>query len=220
MAINAKAAQDFVPIKEVRDGVIVLKEGGMRAVLICSSINLSLKSSDEQIAIINSFQSFLNSLDFSTQIVMQSRRLDIRPYLLTLENRQKEQTEPLLKIQTKEYIEFIRSFTEEVNIMTKTFFVVVPFNGTMLGNIISGNEGVLESLLSSKKNNNQETNKMGSDLAAFEENRSQLDQRIGVIIGGLGRLGVKSSQLNTEEVVELFYKTFNPGDISQGIKLQ
>lgn len=218
MAINAKAAQEFVPIKEVRDGVIILKEGGLRAVLIASSINLSLKSSEEQVAIINSFQSFLNSLDFSTQIVMQSRRLDIRPYLLMLENREKEQTEPLLKIQTKEYIEFIRSFTDEVNIMTKTFFVVVPYNGTILN---SKNGGVLENLIGGSGPKKQvENTQKAMDLASFEENRSQLDQRVGVVMGGLGRLGIRSSQLNTEEVIELFYKTFNPGDISQGMKLQ
>ena len=119
MAINAKSSQDFVPIKEVRNGIIVLKDGGLRAVLLASSLNLSLKSSDEQIAIINEFQNFLNSLDFSVQICVQSRRLDIRPYLLTLENRMRDQVEPLLKIQTKEYIDFIRTFTDEVNIMTK-----------------------------------------------------------------------------------------------------
>jgi hypothetical protein len=103
--------QEFVPIKEVRDGVVVLKDGGLRAVLMASSINLSLKSADEQEAILLQFQNFLNSLDFSTQILVQSRRLDIRPYLLQLDNRLKEQLEPLLKVQTKEYIDFIRGFT-------------------------------------------------------------------------------------------------------------
>src|SRR5574344_582964 len=108
MAINAKSSQDFVPIKEVRNGVIVLKDGSLRSILITSSLNLSLKSYDEQIAVISAFQSFINSLDFPTQICVQSRRLDIRPYLLTLENRIMEQVEPLLKIQTREYIDFVR----------------------------------------------------------------------------------------------------------------
>lgn len=217
MAINARAAQEFVPIKEVRNGVIILKDGGLRAVLIASSINLSLKSSDEQIAIINQFQSFLNGLDFSTQIVVQSRRLDIRPYLLTLEAREKEQTEKLLKIQTREYIEFIRSFTDEVNIMTKTFFIVVPYSQT----ILKSSAGMLDKLIGSSTPKKQvEDTKKAMDLADFEEKRSQLDERVGVIISGLSGLGIRSSQLKTEEVVELFYKTFNPGDISQGIKLQ
>ena len=216
MAINARAAQEFVPIKEVRNGIIILKDGSLRAVLIASSINLSLKSSEEQAAIINQFQSFLNGLDFSTQIVMQSRRLDIRPYLLMLEAREKEQTEKLLKIQTREYIEFIRSFTDEVNIMTKTFFLVVPYNPT----ILSAGSGVLEKILGSGAPKKQvEDTKKAMDLADFEEKRSQLDQRVGVIIQGLGGLGIRSAQLKTEEVVELFYKTFNPGDISQGMKL-
>lgn len=213
MVINARKSQDFVPIKEVRDGIIILKGGGLRAILLASSINLSLKSSDEQRAIISQFQAFLNGLDFNTQIVIQSRRLDIRPYLLTLEERMQTQVEPLVKIQTKEYMDFIKSFTDEVNIMTKTFFVVVPYSSSTL-NTSTG--GVLEKLgLSSKKS---ETKKE-SDLADFEEKRTQLDQRVGIIMSGLSRFGVRSTQLGTEEVVELFYKTFNPGDISQGIKL-
>src|SRR3989344_2306262 len=209
--INARKSQDFVPIKEVRDGVIILKDGGLRAILVASSINLSLKSYDEQKAIISQFQTFLNGLDFSTQIVVQSRRLDIRPYLLTLEERMVAQIEPLIKIQTKEYMEFIKSFTDEVNIMTKNFFVIVPYTPNILN---TGKGSILDKLGFGK---NKEESKETSDLADFEEKRTQLDQRVGVIMGGLSRFGVRSTQLGTEEVVELFYKTFNPGDISQGI---
>ncbi|HAQ02677.1 TPA: hypothetical protein DEP30_00610 [Candidatus Nomurabacteria bacterium] len=217
MAIDAKAAQSFVPIKEVRNGVIVLKDGGLRAVLIASSINLSLKASDEQVAIINQFQNFLNGLDFPTQIVIQSRRLDIRPYLLMLDGRLKEQTEPLLKIQTKEYIDFIKSFTDEVNIMTKTFFVVVPYSSS----VINAKSGLMDSILSGGTQKKPvDDSKKAVDLATFEEKRSQLEQRTNVIISGLSGIGIRSSVLKTDEVVELFYKTFNPGDISQGIKLQ
>lgn len=215
--ISAKSSQEFVPIKEVRNGIIVLKDGGLRAILLASSLNLSLKSSDEQTAIINEFQNFLNGLDFPVQISMQSRRLDIRHYLLMLEERLKAQVEPLLKIQTKEYIDFIKSFTDEVNIMTKTFFIVVPYSPT----IIKSSNKIMDSLLGGGTPKKQvEDTKKAIDLASFEEKRTQLDQRVGVIIGGLGRIGIRTTQLETDQVVELFYKTFNPGDISQGIKLQ
>lgn len=214
MAISAKNSQDFVPIKEIRNGIIVLKNGSLRSVLIASSINLSLKSYDEQVAIIGQFQSFLNSLDFPVQIVVQSRKLDIKPYLLMLENRESEISEPLLKIQTREYIEFIRSLTEEINIMTKTFFVVVPYSTPTL----KAGTDILNNLLNKKTVNQNQ--KEADDLANFEEKRAQLDQRVGVIIGELSRIGIRSSQLKTDEVVELFYKTFNPGDISRGIKLE
>jgi hypothetical protein len=218
MAINAKSSQDFVPIKEVKNGIIVLKDGGLRAILLASSLNLSLKSSEEQEAIINEFQNFLNGLDFPVQISMQSRRLDIRPYLLTLEERLKSQVEPLLKIQTKEYIDFIKSFTDEVNIMTKTFFITVPYSPTIIktGNDMMG--GLLGGGIAAKKP--ADSSKKAIDTASFEEKRSQLDQRVGVIVDGLGRVGIRTSQLKTDQIVELFYKTFNPGDISQGIKLQ
>lgn len=217
MAISAKSSQEFVPIKEVRNGIIILKDGGLRAILLASSLNLSLKSAEEQAAIINEFQNFLNGLDFPIQIAMQSRRLDIRPYLMSLENRLKEQVEPLLKIQTREYIDFIKSFTDEVNIMTKTFFIVVPYSPTI---IKSGNK-IMEGFLGGGTPKKQVADtKKAVDLASFEEKRTQLDQRVGVIASGLGRIGIRTSELKTDQVVELFYKTFNPGDISQGIKLQ
>lgn len=216
MALNAKATQDFVPIKEIRDGVLVLKDGGMRAVLIASSINLSLKSADEQQAVLLQFQTFLNSLDFSTQISIQSRRLDIRPYLGLLEERMKEQLEPLLKIQTREYIEFIRSFTEQVSIMTKSFFIVVPYTAPALsaGGTLSG----LRDLIPGQKKEN-DSKKTDAEVN-FEEKRSQLDQRIGVVQQGLSRIGIRTVALGTEELVELFYKIFNPGEVTQSIKLE
>ena len=128
----AKTTQEFVPIKEVRDGVIIMKDGSMRAVILSSSLNFALKSADEQEAIIYQFQNFLNSLDFSIQISIQSRELDIRPYLATLDKRYNEELNDLLKIQIKEYVGFVRNFTESQNIMSKTFFIVVPFAATML----------------------------------------------------------------------------------------
>lgn len=204
MALSAQRTQDFVPIKEVRDGIVVLKDGGLRAIVMGSSVNLSLKSYEEQKATIMQFQAFLNTLDFSTQIVVQSRRLDIRPYLLLLEGEMAKQAEPLLKVQTREYMEFIKQFNEEVNIMTKHFFVVVPYSEEALQS--GGGSGFSLSSVFGKKDTKKEMQ------ANFEEKRNQLEQRIAVIQQGLGRVGVKSEQLTTEAVIELFYKTFNPGD--------
>ena len=212
MALNAKATQEFVPIKEIRDGVIVLKDGGLRAIILANSINLSLKSDDEQKATIFQFQSFLNTLDFPVQISVQSRRLDIRPYLLTLEERMKVQSEPLLKLQTKEYIEFVRSFTESVSIMTKTFFVIVPYTHTVL----DSNSGIFKKIFGGRSKEEAQAAKQED----FEEKRSQLEERVGVIEQGLSRCGIKSVQLGTEEVVEVFYKVFNPGEVEGKIKLE
>lgn len=206
MALEAKATQDFVPIKEVRDGIVMLKDGGVRSILMASSVNLSLKSYDEQKATIIQFQSFLNSLDFPTQIVIQSRKLDISPYLTMLESKEREQLEPLLKIQTKEYIEFIRQFTESVAIMTKNFFIVVPYSGTPLNT-----EQGLKGLFMGRSRG--DTVKKEAQIE-FEEQRTQLEQRMGVVIQGLARIGVRTAQLGTEEIIEIFYKAFNPGDIS------
>lgn len=212
MALSAKATQEFVPIKEVRDGMIVLKDGGLRAIVLANSTNLSLKSADEQRATVLQFQNFLNTIDFPVQISIQSRKLDIRPYLLLLENRMKVQNEPLLKLQTREYIEFIKNFTESVSIMTKSFFVVVPYTATSF----KTDSGFFSNIFSRKN----KTEVKAAEQVDFEEKRSQLEQRVSVIQQGLARCGIKSVQLGTEEVVEVFYKVFNPGEIEGKINLE
>lgn len=212
MALRAKTTQEFIPIKEVRDGIVVLKDDGLRAVVLANSINLALKSSDEQKAIIMQFQNFLNTLDFPIQMSIQSRKLDIRPYLLLLENRVRVQNEPLLKLQTREYIEFIRNFTDTVAIMTKNFFVVIPYTHTAF----KSDSGIFSKIFSKK--NKAEI--QAAQQVDFEEKRSQLEERVAVIQQGLSRCGINSAQLGTEEVIELFYKVFNPGEIEGSIKLE
>lgn len=205
-----KATQDFVPLKEIRDGYAIMKDGSMRALVLSSSLNFALKSADEQNAILLQFQDLLNSLDFSVQIFIQSRKLDIRPYLALLEDRMKSQVADLLKIQTQEYINFIKNFTETTNIMSKSFFVVIPYSPAII------NKSSPLSIFS-RKGNKEVEQKKADEL--FEENRAQLEERIAVVEQGLIRCGVRVAQLGTEEVVELFYKLFNPGETEKPIKL-
>lgn len=208
MAPIGTPAQQFVPVQEVRDGIIVLKDGSLASAMLVSSINLSLKSYDEQRAVLLQFQSFLNTLDFPIQIVVQSRRYDVRPYILTLENKLREQIEPLLQVQTREYIQFIQTFTEQVNIMKKTFFVIVPY----VPSLISQEKGIgkVFSFLTRKQTSDSVT--------SFEEQRNQIEQRMSVVEQGLSRLGLRVAQLETQEVIELLYKTFNPGEATSSVK--
>ncbi len=205
--MQSKSTQSFVPIKEIRDGIAIMQDGSMRAVVMTSSINFALKSVDEQTAIIYQFQNFLNSLNFSIQITAQSRRLDIKPYIGLLEDVAKEQKNELLRIQTNEYIDFIKNFTSSVNIMTKTFFVIIPYTPA----IIETKKGILSGIM-------QKTNHKG-DADSFEENRTQLLQRMEVVVQGLSRLGVRGVPLGTEELIELYYKTFNPGEVEKPMNI-
>ncbi len=200
----SQAAQDFVPIKEIRDGIVVLKDGSMRAILLASSVNFALKSAEEQQAIIMQFQNFLNTLDFSVQISIQSRQLDIRPYIAILEGRYRDELGDLMKMQIREYIQFIKNFVEQTNIMTKTFFVVIPFSPSAL----DAKSNPLEKLVAKKKTENPAK----AETDNFEQNRTQLEQRIGSVSGGLAQCSIRTVELGTEEIVELFYKTFNPGE--------
>lgn len=197
------ATQQFVPIERVRDGVIVLKNGELRSVLITSSLNLSLKSDDEQQAILLQFQNLLNSLDFPIEFFIQSRRLNIKPYLELLQARSGEVKEDLLKIQIHEYIGFISKFAEESNIMTKHFFIVVPYMPALGQNSAQANKLLSFGLGSAPT---------GADQGSFESSRIQLEQRTATVMQGLTRFGLRAQRLGTEEVVELFYKLFNPGE--------
>ena len=195
-----KTTQQFIPVKDVRDGVVVLKNGSLRLVLMVSSINFALKSEEEQVGILMQFQNFLNSLDFSVQITVQSRKLDIGPYLEMLRERHKKQTNELIKIQTKEYIEFINNFASSINIITKTFFIVIPYTTAA----IDASRGFLDKFL--KKKEEQHTAE-----ERFEESKVQLEQRASIVEQGLAGSGVRTARLGTEELIELYYRIFNPG---------
>jgi hypothetical protein len=216
MAVQASSTQEFVPISEVRDGVLVLKDGGLRAILLCSSLNFSLKSEDEKNAILFQFQDFLNSLDFSVEIVVQSRKLDIRPYIALLEEQEKKQTNNLMKIQTREYIEFIRNFTESTNIMTKNFFVVVAYSPSVINSASISNFSNISNITNLIPG--QTKSEPVKKESNFEEDRTQLEERVSVVEQGLIRTGIRVARLGTEEVIELFYKAFNPGETEKPLK--
>lgn len=203
-AKTTAAAQAFLSLESIRDGVIILKGGKeLRAILMVSSLNFALKSEDEQDALVFQYENFLNSLDFDLQFVVQSRRLNIQPYLDTLAARQKEETSELIKLQTGEYMEFVRSFVELSKVVSKTFYAVIPFQPStitqqtgFLTRMISGGGGTTASVANDD----------------FNQSKSQLLQRVEAVSLGLRRLGVRVVQLNTEELIELFYGLYNPSE--------
>lgn len=207
---KAKSSQDFVEIKEIRDGVIILKNSEMRMVLMASSLNFALKSGEEQEAIINQYQNFLNSLYFSVQFFIQSRHLNIEPYLDSLREAEKKQANELLKIQSREYIEFIKNFVSLTEIVSKTFYIVVPFSLSIFGTRPRGELGGIFSKLFGKKSAKTDSENN------FEENKNQLQQRANAVIQGLARTGIRTVPLNTEELIELFYSLYNPGELAKG----
>lgn len=195
--------QNFVPLRDVRDNVVILKNGQMNMVLLASSINFALKSIDEQEAILRQFQAFLNTIDFSLQFYIQSRRLDIQPYLDTLAAREAKQDNDLMRIQLREYMQFVKTFTTEVDVMTKSFFVVVPYTPVTAN--IQSNLGSFKELLGGQKN-------VYFDDKNFAEHKLQLEQRTALVEQGLSAIGVRTIILQSDELVELYYHIFNPGE--------
>jgi type IV secretory pathway VirB4 component len=207
MATTTKSTQEFIPIKEIRDDVFILKDGSLHMILMASTLNFALKSEEEQNAIIMQYQNFLNSLDFSVQFFIQSRKLNTDSYIAMLSEAEKNQDNELMKIQTKEYIEFIKNFVKISNVMAKAFYISIPYSTAAIevkksfaGNILGG---------FSKKTARQMSDR-------FEENKIQLQQRADIVSQGLARVGVRVAPLNTEELVELFYELFNPGEKEKG----
>ncbi len=205
---DAKPTQEIIPIKGIRDGVVVLKDNSLFVILMASTLNFSLKSEDEQNAIILQYQNFLNSLDFPVQFFIQSRKLDINPYLAILEEAKTKQTNELLKIQIREYMEFVKNFVRTTSIVSKSFYIVVGYSTGSIAVSQKGITGILGAFGKDK------TSSAGGEN--FEENKLQLQQRADVVSQGLASAGVRTIPLNTEELIELYYKLFNHGELEKG----
>lgn len=198
------SSQDFLKVSEIKEGVMILRSKALRGILMVSSLNFALKSDDEQKATIYQFQNFLNTLDFSCQILLQSRKLNITGYIEQLKELEKQQKEELLQVQTTEYRKFIEDMVKQGSIMSKKFFVIVPFT-------------IWES-------QNQESKKkvigkpkiptMTEDV--FQRCKSQLWQRMEFIALGLRRCGLQSVPLRTSEIIELFWSLHYPSQAEVG----
>jgi len=197
-----QSAQEFVDIAEIKDGVVVLKNGTLRAVLMVSSINFDLKSTQEQEAIVANYQSFLNSLDFPMQVVISSRKLNINPYIEMLDIKEKEQPNELLRFQIAEYRNFVKQMVDASDIMTKSFFIVIPFALTEARK--AGFVERIRTALNPKQI-------MLEKKMEFEGYKNQLWQRVDHVMAGLEGTGIRMTPLSTEELIELYYNAYNPG---------
>ena len=199
--IGGGSTQSYVDVEVIRDGTIVLKNGALRSVILVSSLNFDLKSSQEQDAIISQYQSFLNSLDFPVQIVVSSKRFNITPYLESIKSQMSVEQSDLLRFQATEYQDFIENLSEVSNIMSKTFYVVVPF---------APSEDAASGVFGSVKGMFKQKAAAVLQDSVFQTYRSQLMQRVEHVISSINATGVHSAPLNTEELIELMYNSYNP----------
>jgi hypothetical protein len=200
----AASTQLFLNIGEIRDNVVVLKNGGIRAILQTSSVNFNLKSEDEQNSIIYGYQNFLNSLDFPIQIVIQSRKLDIDKYIENVRETAQKHENPLLKQQTLEYAEYIQKLVEYADIMEKDFYVIVPYD-PYRAQKLNPLEKFMQSIsaadsIDSIKRRHRE----------FDELNKHLAERVNMVKTGLEACNLRIAQLTTPQLIELFYRIYNP----------
>src|SRR5574344_578676 len=195
------STQQFLDIAEIKDDCVILRDGTMRAVLLASSINFALKSEDEQNAVIEAYVRFLNNLSFSLQIVIQSRELNINSYLEYLSQKEKEQTNRLLKAQTGDYIGYIKELTSIGKIMNKRLYVVVPYSP-----LSHKHKGFFSLLGESLK----PATSIKLKEKSFLQYKDLLERRVESVMNGLEAMGVKSTRLDTQGLIELYYNTYNP----------
>lgn len=206
---RAQSTQKHLQIAEIREDAIIMKDGTLRGVVLVSSINFALKSEDEQNAIIAAYVNFLNTIDFSIQILIQSRKIDIDGYIARLKQREKEQTNELLKIQIREYIMYIQELIELGNIMTKRFYIVIPYNP-----LSDKQRGFFKRFIELFRAAKIIT--LGQKR--FQQRKKDLMQRVDNVMSSLASIGLKSVLLDTQSLIELFYNTYNPG-VSERQKL-
>lgn len=197
----AVSTQQYLDIAEIKDNTVVMKDGTLRAVLLVSSINFALKSEDEQNAVIDSYIRFLNNLSFTLQIVIQSRELDIDNYLEYLKSKEKEQINKLLKVQTADYIDYIKELTSLGRIMNKRFYVIVPYDP-----LTDKHKSFFSSITEALK----PATIIKLKEKTFLKYQDLLDRRVESIASGLESMGVAVARLDTQSLIELYYKTYNP----------
>jgi hypothetical protein len=199
---SASSTQRYLDIHEIREDVVVMKDGTLRAVLLVSSINFDLKSEDEQVAIIQSYTQFLNALDFPLQIVIQSRKFDIDEYLERLKIIEKQQTNDLLRLQTAEYRQYVSELVELADLMSKRFYVVVPY---------AAQEKKRRGFLTKMRDLVSPTGILRLKQEQFQMYKTELFKRVDFVIEGLAGVGgLKTVVLDTQGLIELFYATYNP----------
>lgn len=200
------STQHYLDIQEIVDNCIILKDGTLRAVILVSSINFALKSEEEQVAIIQGYTQFLNSFDFPLQIVIQSRKLNIEEYLERLKAVEKEQTNELLRMQTAEYRQYIQELVEIADIMSKRFYVVVPYSP------VSQKQ---KKFFARLKETLSSTLVVHLKHQKFTKYKNELFKQVDYVTDALSSIGLKSAQLDTQSLIELFYNTYNPEVASQ-----
>lgn len=172
------SSRNQIAIKGVRDGILMLPNNEYRAILHVSSLNFELRSEDEQDVIIETYESFLNSVGTRLQILVRTREIDMDKYLEDLAERLDGETVPIYRTQLKHYDEFIRSLITDNKILTRHFYIVLPYS-------VSGN-------------------------ADFDLVSEQLKLQLDIVSKGLGRLGMNADQLDSLEVLDLFYSFYSP----------
>jgi type IV secretory pathway VirB4 component len=206
------STQETLLISEIRDGIVVMRDGSLRAVIMGSAINFDLMSPSERDAVEYAYQSFLNSLHFPVQIMIRSQKIDLDAYIAKLQQLRVDQDNDLLGLLMDDYIANIKALVEEVNIMDKQFYVVVPFfppamTNLKSKNIATGLAGVFKKQLV--------TTLGETDFNTFKE---ELSQRVQLVSSGLSQMGIRNIPLNTQELIDLYYSSYNP-DVSQNQKL-
>ncbi len=195
------STQQYLDIAEIKDDVVIMRDGTLRAVLLASSINFSLKSEDEQNAVISAYVSFINSIDFPLQIVVQSRELNIDNYIEFLKKKEKEQVNRLLKIHTAEYIDYINELTSLGKIMNKRFYLVIPYNP-----LTDKRKGFFSLLAEAIK----PASALKLKEKTFNRYKEMLSRRLESVFGGLESIGVGVVRLDTQALIELYYQSYNP----------
>lgn len=192
--------QAHVPIAEFKQDTMVMKDGTLRAVLRVSSINFALKNEDEQNAVVSAYVSFLNGLDHPLQILMQSRKLYIQPYLDDLAKREREQTNELLRVQIADYRSFVSELVDMGEIMTKSFYAVVPYDPA------SNKQKSFWMRLGEVFN---PANFLRLKEERFKKRKYDLDMRVRQVEAGLSSMGLTVVRLDTQSLIEVMYFTYN-----------
>lgn len=202
---KANTTQKSLLVSEIRDGIVIMRDGSLRSVVMCQSVNFDLMSPQEREGVEQAYQQFLNSLEYAVQIYIRSQRINLDSYLEKLQNARQNQDNILLGLLMEDYIEYIKYLVEAANIMDKQFYVIVPYYPSGLPEGITSGAKKFTELFKTKKKDVVTVNEN-----EFNKHKQELTRRARTVANGLNRIGTQAVPLNTQELIELYYNVYNP----------
>lgn len=201
--------ETMLPISEIRNSTLILKDGGIRAILKVTGLNVDLKNYDEQQIILEQYKRFLNGLQFPIQILVRNTYLDLTNYINYMNQNVGNIDHPILKKQGEEYVNFLQEIdSQQWLIFVKEFYIIVPYYGNEDDNneINKARRKKFLNVLEAKDS----VERIVGRYRQYLKGEKMLETRCNILMEWLNSIGIPTEKLEVSDIISLLFRCYNP----------